>query len=272
MDGREALIYTAVKENGDWDKILMAMRRRECPDYEEAMATLKQLKCKVVTMFDAEYPQQLRHVYKPPFVLFYYGDISLVKKMERCIAYVGSRDMTPYGENMARKIVGDLAYDGFTVVSGLARGIDAIAGEVAVKRRKAVAVLGNGIDYCFPPSNSALQREIKRKGLLISEYPGLTPPIPQQFPLRNRIVAGLSCCVVVGQASKRSGTLITVGYALNHGRDVCCVPFPADQESSCNDLIKEGAPLVEDAADIYRLIGYEKDSPPEEEKNFSDSL
>ena len=263
MDGREALIYTAVKEGGDWDRILMKMKAKDCPSYEEAMDLLRKLKCKVVTIFDPEYPQQLRSIYKPPFVLFYYGDLSLVKDMNRCVSYVGSRDATPYGDKMAREITRDLAEEGFTIVSGLARGIDAASGEEAIKKRKAVAVLGNGIDYCFPPCNSELQRKIKQKGLLISEYPGTLLPKPMHFPLRNRIIAGLSCCVVVGQAAKRSGTLITVGYALNHGRDVFCVPFPAGEESSCNELIKEGAPLVESAEDIMRLIGCQKELPAE---------
>ncbi len=262
MEGREALIYTALKYKGDWEKIFEALKRKECPTYEEATKAVGELRCKAVTLLDGDYPRQLRHVFRPPFVLFYYGDISLVKDMKKCIAYIGSRESNEYGEKMAHCLCRDLAQDGFTVVSGLASGIDTIAGQEAVKRGKAVAVLGNGIDYCFPPQNSSLQREIREKGLLISEYPGAHPPHQGQFPARNRIVAGLASCVVVGQASKRSGTLITVGYALNSGRDVCCVPFPADEESSCNDLIKDGAPLVENVEDIYRLIDYQKEELP----------
>ena len=261
--GRKALIYLAIRERGNWDAIYHAMKKLECPPEEEVNAVLKSIRSKAVTILDPEYPQQLKNVYKAPFVLFYYGNLSLVSDMSRCISYVGSREATPYGAKMARMLCQDLSEEGFTIVSGLARGIDAVAGEASLKAGKAVAVLGNGVDYCFPPSNSDLQRAIKQHGLLLSEYPGKMPPVANQFPLRNRIIAGLSCCIVVGQAAKRSGTLITVGYALNHGRDVCCVPFPADEDSSCNELIKEGAPLVENVGDIYRVIGYEKEQLPD---------
>jgi DNA processing protein len=111
-----------------------------------------------------------------------------------------------------------------------------------------------------------LQKEIAEKGLLISEYPGESAPNPEHFPARNRLIAAFSQCTVVGEAGNRSGTLITVGHALGIGRDVCCVPYPADEESACNALIKEGAPMVETPQDVYEVMGVNRICLPSEIK------
>jgi DNA processing protein len=241
MTGREILVYLAIKHQGEWDQIVAAIRNREFFDSKEAEAVVASVKSKVVTIVDPDYPQALKEGPKPPFVLFYYGNLSLVDDKRQCITYVGSRKASSYGLKMAEKLCGQFARDGFSVVSGLARGIDTAAAKAAIDLGKAVAVIGNGVDFCYPPENAQLQKEIAEKGLLISEYPGESAPNPEHFPARNRLIAAFSQCTVVGEAGNRSGTLITVGHALGIGRDVCCVPYPADEESACNALIKEGA-------------------------------
>mgnify|MGYP001170146881 CR=1 FL=1 len=264
MTGREILVYLAVKYQGEWDQIVAAIRNREFFDKKEAEAVVSAVKSQVVTIVDPDYPQALKEGPKPPFVLFYYGNLALIDDKRQCITYVGSRKASPYGTKMARELCAQFAADGFSVVSGLARGIDAAAGKAAVSYKKAVAVLGNGPDYYYPPENSALQREIKENGLLISEYPGDSVPNTEHFPARNRLLAAFSQCTVVGEASNRSGTLITVAHALGIGRDVGCVPYPADLDSACNALIKEGAPMIEKAEDVYDLMGVNRIPLPSE--------
>jgi DNA processing protein len=266
MNGREILIFLAVKFDGEWDKIVASIRNRDFFDPKEAEATLASVKSQVVTIVDPDYPASLKEAPKPPFVLFYYGNLGLIDDKKMCISYVGSRKASPYGLKMAHQFCSSFAEDGFSVVSGLAYGIDAAAARAAMPAKKAVAVLGNGPDYYYPPENAALQRQIKENGLLISEYPGESAPNPERFPARNRLIAALSQCTVVGEASKHSGTLITVAHALGIGRDVCCVPYPADEESACNALIKEGAPMVENAADVYEVMSCIGTPPLDPEK------
>ena len=152
---------------------------------------------------------------------------------------------------MAFSIARDLAKNGYVIVSGLAKGIDSIAHKGAIEGGgKTVAILGSGIDYCYPSENKELYDEIKSSHLLISEYPNKSMPTPEQFPWRNRIIAGLSNTIVVAEAGIHSGTYITVADGLMNGRNICCVPHMANLNSGCNKLIKEGAALVENAKDV----------------------
>ncbi|KPJ59497.1 MAG: hypothetical protein AMJ42_01960, partial [Deltaproteobacteria bacterium DG_8] len=166
----------------------------------------------------------------------------------------GSRFASHYGKLVTERISRDLALEGVTVVSGLARGIDTSAhrGALSVKRRT-IAVLGCGIDVNYPIENKRLREEIASSGALISEFPMTTPPASSHFPIRNRIISGLSLGVVVVEASHRSGSLITARLALEQGRDVFAVPGSIDSMRSrgTHRLIKEGAKLVEDAQDIF---------------------
>lgn len=252
----DVLVYLALKYEGDWDKMNQSIRNKERPDEEEYAELLKTNHSKHITILDRNYPEAFKNMCKPPLVLFYYGDISIIETMKNCIAYVGSRDSTPYGNQMAKTICSGLVSYGYNIVSGLARGIDTAATLGALDAKgKAVAVLGNGIDYCYPSENKALYERLKYEGLIISEYPGLVRPSHETFPFRNRIIAALSSGVVVGEASKRSGTLITVNYALGNNKDIGCVPFHADENSACNRLIKEGAFIIESAEDVLLMIG-----------------
>jgi len=259
MNGRDILIYLSIRHLGDWDKILASIKKREDFDLSKALEETKKITSKVVTIVDPDYPSSLKEAPKPPFVLYYHGDLGLIGERKKCITYIGSRKASSYGLKMAKSLCGAAAKEGFSLVSGLAHGIDGAAGRAALPHGRAVAVLGNGIDYFYPAENSPLQREIKQRGLLLSEYPFATPPLPERFPARNRLLAALSQLTVVGEASPRSGTLITVGYALSIGRDVACIPYRADEESACNALIKDGAPMIETPQDLYDLMGYRKD-------------
>ncbi|MEE3401729.1 MAG: DNA-processing protein DprA [Candidatus Enteromonas sp.] len=252
---RKIIIALSLIHKGDWQKIMHAVQHHEVPKHNVVEELVAGLKCGVTTIIDKDYPEGLRHAHKPPFALYYYGNISLLQEENKVISYVGARMASDYGAQMAKKLCEGMAQKGYTVASGLAIGIDKAAGEAALPYGKAVAVLGNGIDYVYPSENAVLQSEIKEKGLLISEYPGDTQPTPDKFPMRNRIIAGVGRAVVVGEAYQHSGTLITVSFALDMGRDVLAVPFRGDEGSACNLLIKEGAPLVENVDDILNCLG-----------------
>lgn len=256
MNGRDALAYYSLTHHGDWDKILSAVKCHEDIEGDDKEKLVQTITCPFVTLADPQYPESLKHSFRPPLVLYYYGNLELLNHEEECIAYIGSREASPYGLTMAKQIAGDLAERGYTIVTGLARGIDAAATQAALDHHgRAVGVLGCGIDLCYPSSSLPLYERLKKEGLLISEYPFKTPPIPDYFPHRNRIVAGACKGIVVGEASCRSGTLITVAYALGFNKEVGCLPYPADAESACNRLIKEGAYLIENANDVELMMG-----------------
>ena len=251
MQAREILISLAIKFAGDWDLIYRSLKEKKYyEDESEVLRNNQNLKCKAVTIMDPEYPLQLQKVARPPFVLFYEGDISIIQKTKNCIGVIGAREPTDYGIENTIHLVGRLP-NRVVVVSGLARGIDAIAHKSAIKSfHKTVAVLGSGIDVCYPFSNLELFEEIREKHLLISEYPPGVSPDPTRFPARNRIVAGLSKAILVTEASRISGTMITVGVAVNLGIDVLCVPSSNLGNSGTNYCIKQGAFLVETSDDV----------------------
>lgn len=264
MNGRDILIYLSIKYQGNWEKIFLDIKNRKkdftSDEVKEAVASVKS---KVVTIIDREYPEAFKNQQKPPFVLYYYGDLSLLDNPKRNIAVIGSRKNSDYGREMTIKITSDIAKH-FIIVSGLARGIDAIAHQTAINSGgKTVAILGSGIDYCYPRENIDLYKRIKEEHLLISEYPNNTEPNKENFPMRNRIIAMASDCVVLTEGHMRSGSFITIGYALNKGSEICCVPYLANQDSACNRLIKEGARLVETADDVFDEIGFIPPKPAE---------
>ncbi len=254
MEPREKLIAYSLKYDGDFNKILKAAHDVEYIEdcYKEAV---RNLKCGTLTLADLNYPSHLKNIYKPPIVIFYYGDISLLEDTARNVSIVGSRENSPYGERMTVEISTGLAKKGFNIVSGLARGIDSIAHRSAMEAGgKTIAVLGCGIDTCYPTENLELCEEIKKNHLLISEYPGTTPPTTASFPIRNRIIAGLSKTLVVAEAGEHSGSCITATLAMNGNTDVMCVPYPAGSKSQCNKLISMGAALVESADDVIEQM------------------
>ncbi|WP_126992504.1 DNA-processing protein DprA [Thermosipho globiformans] len=200
----------------------------------------------ILTIFDDEYPEYLKNVWKPPVVLFYKGNVHLLKKI--CFSVVGTRSMTVYGKNITEKFVKKLS-DFFVIVSGMAIGIDA---EAHKNSKKTIAVLGCGVDICYPKQNKNIYDKISKEGCLISEYLPWENPKKHYFPLRNRIIAGISEGVLIVECKKKSGTMITANYAIDFGKDLFTVPgniFSLNSEGP-NFLIKNGAYPVTDPDEI----------------------
>ncbi|MBL7068430.1 MAG: DNA-protecting protein DprA [Candidatus Omnitrophica bacterium] len=205
----------------------------------------------VLALFDDAYPENLKNIYDPPLLLYVKGDILPEDKI--AVSIVGSRKASLYGINICQEISQQLAGFGVAVISGLARGIDSAAHRGALKSGgRTLAVLGNGLDSLYPRENRRLAEEIARSGALISEFPMEMPPMRQNFPIRNRIISGLSLGVVVVEAARKSGALITAACALDQGREVFAVPGKAGTATAMgtHGLIKEGARLAESADDI----------------------
>ncbi|MCC7394530.1 MAG: DNA-protecting protein DprA [Sphingomonadaceae bacterium] len=209
---------------------------------------------------DADYPPLLARVHDAPPVLIVAGDSSLAAR--RCVALVGARNASAAACRFARQLAGELGAAGFTVVSGLARGLDTAAHQGALAHGT-IGVIASGIDTAFPPENADLQRDIAENHLLVSEYPCGTEALARQFPHRNRIIAGLSEGVLVVEAAPRSGSLLTARVAGDYGREVMAVPgSPLDPRAQgCNALIREGATLIQSAADVAEALGSFIDTP-----------
>ena len=289
MDSREALIALNMVEGvgpvrarallehfGDAPKILAAtkhelLRVRNIGDdtaekisaWEKSVDLAGELKriadfgCHVLISTDEQYPPSLREIYDPPLVLYVKGE--LTAKDRNAVAMVGSRMTTHYGIETARKLAYQLAYTGVTVVSGGARGIDTAAHQGALSGKgRTIAVLGTGINLVFPVENAELFERIAANGAIITQFPFNRPADKQSFPIRNRIVAGMTLGTVVVEANLSSGALITANFATEYGRQVFAVPGRIDSPRSkgCHDLIKKGAKLCEGVEDILSEFEY----------------
>jgi DNA processing protein len=211
---------------------------------------------RIVTQRDAEYPPSLREIADPPPYLYVRGELRAADRL--AVAVVGSRAASAYGRDVAATLGRDLAAAGVTVVSGLAYGIDAAAhGGALAGNGRTIAVLGSGVDVIYPREHAGLAEEIARHGAVVSELFMGTPPLPQHFPVRNRIVSGLARGTVVVEATERSGSLITARAALDQGREVFAVPGPitAARSRGTNLLLQSRAKLVTAAADVLEEIG-----------------
>lgn len=228
---------------------------------DRQISIAERLKIQVLTIFDQEYPERLKTIADPPPLLYVSG--TLTKADEVAVAIVGGRRATACGRVITEEIARELASYGITVLSGLARGIDAAAHQGAIAGKgRTIAVLGCGIDRTYPPEHRTLRRTIEAQGAVISELPIGAPPQSHHFPRRNRILSGLSIGVLVTEAALNSGSLITARLALEQGRDVYAVPGSV-KEDACrgsNGLIKEGAKLVERAQDIVEEIAPQLDA------------
>lgn len=205
---------------------------------------------------DAAYPPLLGTIHDPPGLLFCRGELLACDAL--AVAIVGSRHATAYGKRMAWQLAGGLARAGFTIVSGLARGIDAAAHRGALDAGgRTVAVLGSGVLAVYPPEHEPLAAEVAARGAVVSEAPPFEPPARGAFPRRNRLVSGMSLGTVVVEAADRSGALITARLAGEQGREVFAVPGPADGRMSrgCHRLIRDGATLVDTADDVIDQLG-----------------
>lgn len=205
----------------------------------------------VLTIWDQLYPSLLKQIHEAPWVLYGQGNIDALKYP--CIAVVGTRNPTYYGKKVAFKLAYDLAEQGFCIVSGLARGIDAAAHRGAIEAGgPTIAVMGTGLDRVYPKEHDDLLEQVIKNGLALTEYPAGTPSSAGMFPRRNRIIAGLAQGTLVVEAAKRSGSLITAHIAMDESRDVFAVPGPitSPQSTGTLELIKDGAKLVMQSQDI----------------------
>jgi DNA processing protein len=225
----------------------------------------------VVPVDDPAYPEMLANIFDPPLVLFAVGRVELLKNAAAA-AVVGSRKPSNFSINLAYAIARDLAEAGLTVVSGLASGIDCYAHRGALDAEgDTIAVLGNGIDRVYPLENRKLFGRVSERGLLVSELPVGARPMKHHFPMRNRIISGLCAGTVVIEAAARSGALITAGLAMEQGRDVMAVPGKAgsDAFSGNHKLICDGASLVQNAADVGRILGIDVETRIDTGKKLS---
>ncbi len=225
------------------------------------LSKVYQLGIKVVTKVDRDFPANLRQIAGCPPVLYFRGN--LLPSDDLAIAVVGSRAASVYGRQVTEKMVFDLAKQGLTIVSGLARGIDSVAHKIALEAgSRTIAVLGCGLDQVYPPENKKLADEIAKNGAVVSEFPLGFPALPNNFTARNRIISGLSLGVLVTEAAVDSGSLITAGYAAEQSREVFAVPGPINSKNSegVNKLIKEGVHPVTDASDILEVLDIERRS------------
>lgn len=203
---------------------------------------------------DEKYPSKLKNIYDPPHALYIIGNVEILNNVG--VSIIGSRRCTKYGIEMSQKFAYLLAKHNINIISGLARGIDTNAHIGTLKAKgKTIAVLGSGLDNIYPQENIGLAKNIvKNGGAIISEYPLGTKPLPMNFPKRNRIISGLSDALIVVEATKKSGTSITVDYALDQGKEVYALPGNINQITSCgtNELIKQGAKPLTGVQDILQ--------------------
>ena len=233
---------------------LKLLKNHDLAPADRILADCQRLDIQLLTFSDAAYPGRLKNIYDPPALLYCKGRLPLLDDL-LCVAAVGTRDCTPYGVACAEKLGFGLASGGAAVVSGLAKGIDAAAIRGALRAGGVtVGVVGNGLDVYYPHESRYLYEDVASAGVLLSEYPPGTEPASGHFPVRNRIISGLSQAALVVEAPEKSGALITAATALEQGRDVFAVPGPIDAPASvgCNRLIRDGAGLVSDASDILR--------------------
>ena len=218
----------------------------------------RQLGASFLTIHDSAYPKILKEIFDPPLLLYARGDLRLLGEL--AVGIVGTRRPTAYGKAMAERLATDLAARGLVIVSGMARGIDSAAHRGALHAHgKTIAVLGTGMDVPYPAENKKLHAEISEKGLLLSEFPLGSFPAPQNFPIRNRIISGLSFGVIVVEAAQYSGSLITARLAMEQNREVYGVPGSVTNKNSWGPhiLIKQGAKLVEDWKDVVEELPVE---------------
>ena len=223
---------------------------------DKTLRYLKSENIEFICIFEDNYPQNLKEIFNPPLVIFYKGNLNNFNY--KCLAIIGSRKNSLYGEKVTDYIIKDLK--DVCIVSGLALGIDALAHQNALKYNyKTIAIIGSGLDFesFYPKKNIFLMRKILQNGgTIASEYPPKTPALKNNFRLRNRIISGISKAILIIEAKKRSGTIITANYALEQNREVLVVPGNVFSENSetCNYLISQGASLIKNGEDVNKYI------------------
>lgn len=228
---------------------------RKSVNLQQVLEKIQAQKIKVLTWQDGEYPARLKEIDQPPPVLYVRGEY--LPEDLFAVAVVGTRKVSPYGRQATEELSSFLASNGMTVVSGLARGVDAVAHQAALKAGgRTIGVLGSGVDIVYPPEHAALAERVMESGAILSDYAPGTPPDSFNFPPRNRIISGLSLAVVVVEAGETSGALITAEFAAEQGREVFAVPggIYAPQSRGANRLIQNGAQPLLSAQDLMQAL------------------
>jgi DNA processing protein len=250
----------AFKEAGLSSKVIdNLLKVRGKIDLEAELERILSKDIQVLTWESKEYPRRLKEIHQPPPVIYVRGRLAL--EDEWAVGIVGTRRVTAYGRQMAEELAAYLAGNGITVVSGLARGVDGLAHKAALSAGgRTIAVLGSGVDRIYPPEHRKLAEEICVNGAVISDYAPGTPPEGVNFPPRNRIISGLSLAVIVVEAGKKSGALITARFAADQGRDVFAVPgnVHAPQSIGTNQLIQEGARPLLKPKDVLEALNLQQ--------------
>ncbi|MGB2927927.1 MAG: DNA-processing protein DprA [Desulfobacterales bacterium] len=254
-------------------RLIAAIKHHKIPDSVKKDLDLVMKKgYKIVTMSDTDYPPLLLQIPDPPPFLYVFGRL---KDSFKNIAVVGSRNATEYGISTTRRLCKDLALREMTIVSGMAIGIDSAAHQGALMGKgNTIAVLGSGLEIVYPAENRKLFHMIAENGAVISEFPLLTEPEPHNFPIRNRIISGISLGTVVVEATKRSGSLITARLAAEQNREVFAIPgsIHSFKSTGTHTLIKQGAKLVEHAQDIMEELSYIIEAPHEKDKTGNEIM
>ena len=260
-------------------KEISALMDKSLAQANKIKKTIDDMGARVITFEDEDYPDRLRNITPPPYILYVRGDITGIDEV-LAIAVIGTRKgYTPYGKMAATRFSSELARNGAIVISGLARGLDSAAAEGALRAGgRTFAVTGSGLDVIYPPENKDLTEQIVKNGAVITEYPPGSKALAEHFPARNRIIAGLSNGVLVAEARRKSGTLITARLAMEYGRDLFAVPGNINDLNyeGANRLIQQGAKLVTNVNDILEEYPYavkenrsalkDSDAGPEDEE------
>lgn len=223
-------------------------------ELEKELQYIEKHQIKVISSDDVDYPENLKNIYQPPPFLFAKGDVK--KLNNKSFAIVGTRFPSDYGKDVTKNITQNLIANGITIVSGLARGIDAVAHKTALEGGETIAVIGNGFKYIYPSENRKLYENILEENVIVSELPFEALPDKCNFPARNRIISGLSQGVLVVEANEKSGSLITASHAADQGKDIFAIPgeITNPRAAGTNKLIKDGAKIVLDANDILEEL------------------
>jgi DNA processing protein len=223
------------------------------PTLQNVYARILQSNIQVLSFLDDAYPDKLKEIHQPPWLLYFIGDIHLLNQ-ESILAVIGTRQPTSYGIQVTNQLIPQLTKAGISIISGLAKGIDSLAQQRALDNGgKVIGVIGGGLRKIYPMENQQLANDISLKGLMLSEYPPDMPPQKYHFPARNRIISGLSKSILVIEGKKRSGTFITVQQGLDQGKDIFAVPGSIFSPESIgpNVLIRQGARIIQEAQDIF---------------------
>lgn len=254
----EFLLAFSMKEKGDWARILENIKKKVPVSKEEIHEAYGKVSGDILLFSDQDYPEKFKNISYPPFCLYTKGNKNLLKK-KNVLGVVGSRNLSPYGKKAIRQLLNEV-YDNepdTTIVSGLAMGADAEAMRVAMERKGTIiGVSGAGIDTIYPQSSKDVYEYCQAEnGLLISEYPEAMQPKPENFPMRNRIIVGLCDALLVIEGDEKSGTSISVGYAVEQGKTVMAIPRGIDTgKPLTNKLIRDGAEIVLSGSDIIDFL------------------